>query len=225
MVGTEEFVSICRALCDQGAENINIVTGSHAIPALVEGIQAAKAAAIGVPVLWNSSAYESVAALELLDGVVDGYLPDLKTLDQALSERFFSAADYPSAAVCAIERMMQQSGMVVIRHLVLPDFLDSTYTVLKWFADKACGRALLSLMMQYTPIDAVGSGAPTRFVNEYEYETVLNWLDEFGIDEGFYQELEPDSAWLPDFNKPNPFSSDLSKPVWHWRAGVQAGLF
>jgi putative pyruvate formate lyase activating enzyme len=219
-VSTEEFVSICRMLHDARAENINIVTGSHAVPALVAGIQAVAAAAIPLPVLWNSSAYESSAALEMLAGLVDGYLPDLKTLDSALAARFFSAPDYPSVAVSALEQMMQQTRTVIIRHLVLPGLLDSTYTVLRWFAERAAGKAVLSLMMQYTPVDAGGRGAPDRMVNDYEYETVLGWLDEFGIDEGFYQELQTDSDWLPDFSKPNPFSAHLSKPVWHWRTGM-----
>ena len=213
-VSTEEFVSICRRIRDEGAANINIVTGAHAVPALVEALQEVRDAMIELPVLWNSSAYENVAALEMLAGTVDGYLPDLKTLDSDLASRFFSASDYPSVAVSAIEQMMKQSCTVIIRHLVLPGLLHSTYDVLRWFAEKAAGRAQLSLMMQYTPV-AQSLGAPARFVNEHEYETVLSYLDEFGIDEGFYQELQPDSEWLPDFSKANPFSSDLSKPIWH----------
>jgi putative pyruvate formate lyase activating enzyme len=224
----DEFIRICLTLQEEGAENINIVTGSHTVPALVEGLSSAKAQGLAIPVLWNSSAYERGETLELLEPVIDGYLPDLKTLNPALSRRFFNAPDYGERARKAILSMMDrrplsykknkekvlQSG-VIIRHLVLPGFLASTREVLQWFAEHARGRALLSLMTQYTPLNT--PLAPQRFINEEEYETVLGWLNEFGIEDGFYQELTADSDWLPDFARTNPFSSDLSLPVWHWK--------
>jgi putative pyruvate formate lyase activating enzyme len=115
---------------------------------------------------------------------------------------------------------------VIIRHLILPGFLESTRQVLRWFADNAQGRALLSLMTQYTPVkspringDAGPARIPSRYVSKAEYETVLAWCEEFGIEDGYCQELVRNSAWLPDFKRPNPFSSRLSKPVWHWRDG------
>jgi putative pyruvate formate lyase activating enzyme len=229
-----EFVRICLSLQKRGAENINLVTGSHAAPALVRGIAAARAEGLAIPVLWNSSAYESPEILALLEGAVDVYLPDLKTLDPALGKRFFNAPDYPDYAQRTILRMTegrelryQKEGRVlvsgvIIRHLVIPGFLAATREVLRWFADHVRGRALLSLMTQYTPVDGKGSGLagiPERYVSPEEDETLLGWLEEFGIDDGFYQELVPDSTWLPDFNRQNPFSSELSEPVWHWRDG------
>ncbi|MDR0554106.1 MAG: radical SAM protein [Treponema sp.] len=229
VVSPEEFTGICLNLQRLGAENINIVTGSHFAPALVLGIQNARNAGLRLPVLWNSSAYESAGGLSLLEDAVDVYLPDLKTLDTTLSRRFFNAPDYPEYAAAALERMMTVrklrfkerglsdspviTGGVVIRHLVLPGHLESTEGVLRWFAEHAQGRALLSVMTQYTP---VGTGGPRRFLNEREYETVLNWLDEFGIEEGFLQEPAADNNWLPDFKRENPFSSERSVPVWHW---------
>ncbi|GHV87837.1 hypothetical protein AGMMS50267_01970 [Spirochaetia bacterium] len=265
-----EFVRICLALQEKGAENINIVTGSHAVPALVSGIRAARERGLFIPVLWNSSAYESLDALSLLRDTVDVYLPDLKTLDRDIARRFFKAPDYPETAEAAILRMLEYRGTmqfgasrsggvaadgaekasasgvqeaagdgqvllsgVIIRHLVLPDYLDATRAVLRWFADHAQGRALLSLMTQYTPVkpgatDCSPMGvspmdysptAPARYINQQEYETLLGWLEEFGIEDGFYQELVPDNDWLPDFTRKNPFSSTLSQPVWHWKAG------
>jgi putative pyruvate formate lyase activating enzyme len=229
-----EFVRICLTLQEKGAENINIVTGSHAAPALAAGIQAARSRGLVIPALWNSSGYESLEALSLLAEVIDGYLPDLKTLDSAIAGRFFKAPDYGEVASAAVKRMLSlrdiryegavlRSG-VIVRHLVLPGRLESTRDVLRWFAEHAAGKGLLSLMTQYTPVGGADSGAdiPSRTVNEAEYETVLSWLDEFGIEDGFYQEPPlsgaPDSEWLPDFNRANPFPSALSTPVWHWRA-------
>jgi putative pyruvate formate lyase activating enzyme len=233
-----EFARICLALQEGGVENINLVTGSHAVPALVSGILSARRRGLELPVLWNSSAYESPQALSLLEDTVDVYLPDLKTLDREVSRRFFHAADYPEQAKAAIPRMIAARGApryapsrgtgpgegrvlvsgVLIRHLVLPGYLEATRQVLRWFAEHAQGRALLSLMTQYTPLSPDGN-ALDRYLDQGEYETLLGWLEELSIDDGFYQELAPDSGWLPDFNRPNPFSSTLSLPVWHWKAG------
>jgi putative pyruvate formate lyase activating enzyme len=212
---TDSFGGICMALQERGAENINIVTGGHAAPALVLGIRAARSMGLSIPVLWNSSAYEG--DLSILEDTVDIYLPDLKTLDGALAGRFFKAPDYPEYAERAILRMMEtRPGQVIVRHLVLPDHLDSTREALRWFAGHSRGRARLSLMTQYTP---VGAHVPGRYVSQGEYETVLGWLEEFDIGEGFYQELAPGDSWLPDFRRRNPFPPALSEPVWHWRTG------
>jgi len=215
-VTMEEFVSICRALQDRGAENINIVTGSHAAPALAAGVTLAREGGVSLPICWNSSGYENLQALSLLEGLADWYLPDLKTLDQDLAARFFGAPDYPEAAARAIRWMIRaRPGRVIVRHLALPGHLDSTREVLRWFGDHQEG-AVLSLMTQYTPVQT-GRPIPGRFLSPGEYETILRWLEEFGIDEGFCQEPFPGDEWLPDFRRPNPFSSDLSLPVWHYR--------
>jgi putative pyruvate formate lyase activating enzyme len=215
-VSTGEFTALCLELQNRGAENINIVTGSHAVPALAQCLSAAKTAGLRLPVLWNSSGYENPETLELLDGLIDTWLPDLKTLDSALAARFFNAPDYPAAAAGAILWMIgNRPGGVIIRHLILPGYLESTRAVLRWFADNATGKAQLSLMTQYTPIDGAYH-APGRFLDKREYETVMGWLEEFGIEDGFCQELVTGSDWLPDFNRPNPFASNLSVAIWHF---------
>jgi putative pyruvate formate lyase activating enzyme len=255
-VSTGEFAGICLALEKKGAENINLVTGSHAIPALIGGIRAAREQGLAIPVLWNSSAYEGMEALSLLADTVDVYLPDLKTLDREIARRFFRAPDYPEHATAAILKMLESRGKLiykplttpeslgasitaengilvsgtVIRHLVLPGYLEATREVIRWFADHAQGRSLLSLMTQYTPVKGIKADKvetpPGRYLNRKEYEQVCGWLEEFGIEEGFCQELVKDqelgqdSEWLPDFNRINPFSSELSQPVWHWKAGM-----
>ena len=217
-VCTEEFASICLALQGRGAENVNIVTGSHAAPAIAQGLGAAKTAGLAIPALWNSSGYDGIASLELLDGCIGFWLPDLKTLDSALAGRFFNAPDYPQVAAEAIQWMiLNKPGKVIVRHLVLPGYLESTHAVLRWFAEKASGGAQLSLMSQYTPIKAnAQSLGPGRFLTRQEYDTVLGFLEEFGIEDGFCQDLVTGSEWLPDFRRANPFSSNLSMPIWHY---------
>jgi putative pyruvate formate lyase activating enzyme len=225
-----EFARICLVLQEKGAENINIVTGSHAAPALIRGIAAARSRGLVIPALWNSSGYESPEILSLLSDTVDVYLPDLKTLDEEVAGRFFNAPDYPRRAGKAVLKMMESRELryndagtvmvsgVIIRHLVIPGFTAATRQVLRWFAENAQGRALLSLMTQYTPAGTV-PGIPEGYVGAEEYDAVIGWLEEFGIDDGFCQELAAGSDWLPDFGRSNPFSSDLSIPVWHWREG------
>jgi len=218
-ITSQEFAGVCAALRDKGAENINIVTGSHAVPGIIEGLIAAREAGITLPVLWNSSGYDSIEALELLQNYVDIFLPDIKTLDSILAQKFFNAPDYPKIVKAAVLKMIEitkkTKSRIIIRHLILPGYLESTRSVLRWFADNVKDHALMSLMTQYTPVTRNDKTKlmPNRFVSADEYETVLNWLDEFNIEDGFCQELVTGSAWLPDFNRPNPFSSELSVPV------------
>ncbi|WP_304222096.1 radical SAM protein [Gracilinema caldarium] len=252
VVSADECAQICLKLQKAGAENINIVTGSHAIPALVHSITRARELGLTIPILWNSSSYESVHALKQAETMIDVYLPDLKTLDSDFSGRYFNAPDYPATATAAITEMIKQKELrygpcraavraaeevkpidpdwplvlesgVIIRHLVLPDRLQDTRAVLAWFAEHAKGKALLSLMTQYTPIKSpknrYARELPNRFVNDKEYDTLQGWLEEFDIEDGFYQELVSDDSWLPDFTRTNPFSSELSVPIWHWSKG------
>jgi putative pyruvate formate lyase activating enzyme len=269
-----EFARICLALQEKGAENINIVTGSHAVPAIAEGIADARNRGLNIPVLWNSSGYELPSTLELLKETVDVFLPDMKTLDSGIAKRFFNAPDYPAVAAAAIEKMLKMRQLhfkgsilvsgVMVRHLVLPGQLKATHEVLHWFANRCAGQALLSLMFQFTPIyhgtapscteekarfihklkavrqdsfppwlfsnfsdntiNSPGFAIPDklsdRHITEQEYDMVLDWLAEFGIEDGYCQELVPGNVdWLPDFTKENPFPADLSVPVWHWRSG------
>jgi putative pyruvate formate lyase activating enzyme len=224
-VSREEFAEICLALQEHGAENINVVTGSHAARALAQGILAAREKGLSIPVLWNSSGYDGLESLEILKDLVDVYLPDLKTLDGEIATRFFNTPDYGDHAAAAILRMMEYRELrlektmlsgVMVRHLVIPGFLESTRQVLAWFAQNCKGRAMLSLMTQYTPVGQ-DAKTPGRFISEEEYDAVLSMLDEYGIDDGFCQELVTGSDWLPDFTRANPFSSELSVPVWHYK--------
>jgi putative pyruvate formate lyase activating enzyme len=232
IVTAEEFAEICLALQEHGAENINIVTGSHAAPALALGITAARKQGLCIPVLWNSSGYDGMETLEILKDIVDVYLPDLKTLDREIAARFFNAPDYGEHAMAAILKMMEYRKLrldktiasgVMLRHLVIPGLLENTRQVLRWFAENCKGRALLSLMTQYTPV-GTDTKIPDRYISEDEYKAVLFMLDEFEIDDGFCQELITGSEWLPDFTLPNPFSSELSVPVSRYRTLTTYGI-
>ena len=238
----EEFADICHALETAGAENINIVTGSHAVPTIATALRCSKEKGLSIPILWNSSAYEIPETLERLDGLVDVWLPDIKTLNPLLSEATFQASDYPKVAKKAIRHMIDRHPLiithpddtaypegkimsgVIVRHLALPGRLPDTELVLQWFSEHIADRALFSLMTQYTPVPKNPQARnldafPDRLLKQDEFNILTEMLEKYEINTGFYQELVEDTEWLPDFSLRQPFSSALAKPVWHWREG------
>ncbi len=248
-VSQDDFVDICLRLQALGAENINIVTGSHQIPLLAQYLKKAKESGLSIPVAWNSSAYESVEMLELLKDVVDIWLPDLKTLNPQMSRVLFGAEDYPSVAKKSIRWMLEHSPIyieekmqngeskekmtsgVIIRHLFLPGRFEDTALTLEWLKKHADTRACISLMSQYTPVPFTGSEAElesrnnslkafeNRLVNQSEDADLRDLIEAYDFDFLFYQDLSDDTSWLPDFTREQPFSSKLARPVWHWNYG------
>lgn len=245
-VEREEFADICLALQEKGAENINIVTGTHAAPAITAFLKEAVNRGLSVPVVWNTSAYETSETLEALSEVVNIWLPDIKTLNAAVASAAFKCPDYPETACRAVLKMAELSKLkfaaskdktacpsdkitsgVIVRHLALPGKIEESGKVIEWFASHLKEKAILSLMTQYTPVpsetrtekreSAKNLPFEQRFINRHEDNRLKQFLCEYGIEDGFYQELAPGSGWLPDFKKIMTFSSALSVPVWHWQ--------
>ncbi|MBQ9494793.1 MAG: radical SAM protein [Treponema sp.] len=258
VVSQEEFVAICLRLQDAGAENINLVTGSHHIPNIAAYASAAKNAGLVIPFCWNSSAYESIEMLELLKDIVSIWLPDLKTLSPTLAAELFGARDYPETATSTISWMIehfplkisdtsssenarntateQRSNIshekitqgVIVRHLFLPGRFEETAATLEWLKQHADGKAIVSLMSQYTPVPSAEynaqrqralSAIENRFVNKTEDCDLRDLIDAYAFSYLFYQELSNDTSWLPDFARVQPFSNTLAKPLWHWSCG------
>ena len=226
----EEFLVLVKKLKEAGAENLNLVTPSHFIPSLEELLPEVRA--MGLPVVWNSSAQESAEALEKIFPLVDIFLPDMKTLDSRVADHYYHYKKYPEVAKTSIEEMVRRKPLifdergvmkqgVLLRHLVLPGELESTREVFHWFSENLKDRALLSIMSQYTPVvsPAYPHPDPSRYLDEDEYDIVMNMLVDFDLEEGFIQEWITGSDWLPDFNQSRPFSSELSRAVWHWKEG------
>ena len=248
-VSKQEFAEICLRLQDAGAENINLVTGSHHIPALAEGLAEARRQGLTLPVCWNSSGYDSPDMLALLDGLVTIYLPDLKTLSPALSSELCAANDYGERAKEAILWMIRHNPLnivdvrkngetkeklvqgVIVRHLFLPGRFDETAAVLEWLKQNVDGMAIISLMSQYTPVPFKGSetelarrkkalsAIENRLVNQQEDADLQDLIAAYDFEYLFYQDLSDDTSWLPDFNRTQPFSNALAKPFWHWKSG------
>ncbi|MBQ3825094.1 MAG: radical SAM protein, partial [Spirochaetaceae bacterium] len=249
-VTKQEFAEICLRLQDAGAENINLVTGSHHIPVLAEGLSEARRQGLTLPVCWNSSGYDSPEMLALLDGLVTIYLPDLKTLSPVLSRQLCAAEDYAEKAKAALKWMISHNPLkivevekkgekkekmlqgVIIRHLFLPGRFDETAAVLDWLKNNADGKAIISLMSQYTPVPFKDteselarrtkalSAIENRLVNKSEDADLQDLIAAYDFEYLFYQDLSDDTSWLPDFTRTQPFSNALAKPLWHWRDGL-----
>ncbi len=209
-VGTPMDCRQLRALFEdlisQGAENIDLVTPTHFLPTIVPALSPK----LPVPVVYNCGGYEWVETLRELEGKIDVYLPDLKYADARLARALSGAADYFPVAAAAIKEMVRQVGPVqwegeklrkgvVIRHLILPGFVDNSLKVLDWIGETfAPGQVQVSLMRQYTPMP--GLPAPLdRRVTQEEYDAVLSWMYLNDL-EGFTQEADAaDAGFIPDF--------------------------
>ena len=193
-------------LIAQGAENIDLVTPTQYLPT----IRPALTPKLSVPVVYNCGGYEKAETIESLNGLVDIYLPDMKYADNRLAAALSGCKDYFQVAAKAIKEMVRQVGPVqwngdkvvkgvIIRHLILPGFVDNSLKVLDWIGETfAPGEVLVSLMRQYTPMP--GMPAPLdRPITEDEYDSVLSWMFLNDL-EGFTQEdTAADTAFIPDF--------------------------
>ena len=156
------------ALQRQGCHNINFVTPEHVVPQVLEALAIAVPLGLRVPLVYNTSAYDSAESLSWLDGVIDIYMPDFKYWTAAASARYLMAADYPEAARVALREMHRQVGDLVLdergiarrglllRHLVMPGASDETRAILTWVATTLSPSTYVNLMDQYRPAGRVG---------------------------------------------------------------------
>lgn len=205
-ISSERLGEIMLQLQDeQRAANINLVTASHygpTVAAVLRDLRTGSAEKLHVPVVWNTSGYESTGMLELLEGLVDVYLVDLKYARSATAACLSRAKDYPQIALAAIEQMIDQVGEpcfddggyltqgVIVRHLVLPGYVDESLEVLSLIHEHFGRRVLVSIMDQFTIVDDSldyrSYGLERTLVRE-DYERVLDHADELGM-EYFWQE-------------------------------------
>ena len=188
------------------ANNINLVTATHFTSTVADAIAKAKSRGLKIPVVWNSGGYETVDTLRMLEGLVDVYLPDLKYYDAGVAEMYSRAPDYFDVACKALDEMYRQVGKpefanghdgiendimtrgMVVRHLVLPTHADDSKHVIKYLHDRFGDDIYISIMSQYTP---VADGLPpelTRPVSEEEYESIVEYAVDIGVENGFTQE-------------------------------------
>ena len=218
-VSEKQLASIMIALRDDGAASINLVTGTHFIPSIVTALKDAKSRGLDIPVVWNSSGYESVEALKLIDPLIDLYLVDVKTLDRGVASRFCGLERYADAIVPVMKFLRRrhpvtdlENGLkgTLVRHLVFPGCIDATVDFLHWYADNFRDSCRLSLMVQFVP-PKEDPGFPK--ITKAEYDMLLDLLDELDID-GFVQETSDNEIlWIPDFRRANPFPQGFADPL------------
>ena len=203
-------------LVEKGVHNLNFVTPTHYTELLLHLIERIKRK-VNIPIVWNTSGYECVETINMLDGLVDVYLPDYKYADPTLAKKLSSAENYPDVAIAAIKRMVDQRGAVVVnddgimtsgvmvRHLVLPGYRANSMSVLDRLADEiGTDKIYLSLMSQYTPDFYKKSQDSSdknlrRTLTSFEYGRVSDYAVGLGFN-GFFQDRQSaDPSFTPEF--------------------------
>ncbi len=213
-VSVDDLTALMLELQLCGAHNINLVTPSHFAPQVRHALLLAKNNGLALPVVWNSSGYESVATLRSLEGLVDIYLPDLKFMDAQAAARYCAAPDYPRVATHALVEMNRQVGALalnaqglarrglLVRLLVLPGNAGRADLALQWLADTLGANTAVSLMGQYYPAHRAAQFPElNRSVAPAEYEAVRSRLEELGFTRGFVQAVGSGPDWTPDFRQ------------------------
>jgi putative pyruvate formate lyase activating enzyme len=194
----EELAKIFLGLERKGVHNINLVTPSHFVPQIAEAIRLAKADGINIPFVYNSSGYDAISSLRLMEGLVDIYMPDLKYGADDLGQRYSNVPNYFSVASKALSEMYRQVGAplirdgvmqkgLLIRHLVLPGLNEDSFAVLNWIKANT-PLAGVSLLAQYSPAYKAGKFKEiNRRLAANEYQSVASRLNAIGLNKGFMQ--------------------------------------
>lgn len=219
-VGFEQFKqTLLRLQNEEHAANINLVTPSHYVPTIAEALRQLRKVSVEefpegsvvnggssgdrlvIPVVYNTSSYDSVESLRQLKGLIDIYLADFKYISPEVARKLSHAANYPEVALAALDEMVAQVGFwsenahgllekgIIVRHLVLPGHIEESFQVLRVLHERYGNKIRLSIMNQYTPLrgDLVRYGLSGKVSNE-EYESVLDYADYLGIKDYFWQE-------------------------------------
>ncbi len=214
VISKERLSDIFMELADKGANNINLVTPGQYIPDIVWAVNDAKSRGMKLPIIYNTSGYENVTELKLLEGIVDVYLPDFKYMDSTLSARYSRAKDYPSVAKQGLSEMVRQqpdvviddaTGLiqkgVIVRQLLLPGHVNDAKAVLKYLYDTYHDHVYISMMSQFTPIALKDYPEINRTVTRREYERLVDYALEIGITNAFIQEGDvAKDSFIPAFD-------------------------
>lgn len=216
-VSVERLAGLFLDLEAQGALNVNLVTATHYAPQVRAAVSRARAEGLALPVVWNTSGYETPQAVAANRGTVDVYLADLKYADAALGARYSQAPDYPAVALAALDAMVEAVGPlafdeyhgqerlvggVIVRHLLLPGCLEDSKAVVRLVHERYGDAVRLSLMSQYTPVLATAAASGDdgarrildrcpelgRTVPSEDYETLLDYADELGVEDYYWQD-------------------------------------
>lgn len=213
-VSRGRLTKIFLELQNQGAHNLNLVTPTHYLPDIIPALRMAKKEGLNLPVVYNSGGYESLETLESLCEVVDVFLPDLKFASVSTGKELANAPDYFKVAAAAIRRMAELTGSckidnnglirrgLIVRHLILPGKVEESRTILKWIKDELPKWVMVSLMGQYLPVgNAINHPTLGQKVNIAEYDAVVDYLFQLGLENGYVQEISAASdEFIPEFD-------------------------
>lgn len=214
VISKERLSDIFMELAVKGANNINLVTPGQYIPDIVWAVNDAKSRGMKLPIIYNTSGYENVTELKLLEGIVDVYLPDFKYMDSTLSAMYSRAKDYPSVAKQALSEMVRQqpdvviddaTGLiqkgVIVRQLLLPGHVNDAKAVLKYLYDTYHDHVYISMMSQFMPIALKDYPEINRTVTRREYERLVDYALKIGITNAFIQEGDvAKDSFIPAFD-------------------------
>lgn len=197
----DRLVNIFYELQEKGAANINLVTGEHFAVHIAHALEKARASKLKIPVVFNCGGYVKESTLEMLDGLVDVYLPDFKYMNPETARKYSLAPDYPSVAKAAIAKMVRncpkvefdENGMikkgVIVRHLCLPGFVKESKEIIKYLYETYGNNIYISIMSQYTPLEnAVKYPEINRKLKKSEYERILDYAVRIGVENAFIQD-------------------------------------
>lgn len=203
-----------RRLVDAGMQTVSLITATPWLEAVLEALELYRPP---VPLVWNTSGYETVETLKRLEGIVDVYLPDFKHYSEKMGQLCAKAPDYFTAASAALKEMCRQTGPaqydeegimrkgVLIRHLILPGLTGESIRLLDWIAENLPAGTPVSLMRQYLPCNNVNIPGLTRKITEREYQRVRQHMIGLGLP-GFLQEaVSADEGFIPLFNRDESF--------------------
>lgn len=213
----KEFSSICLNLQKQGANNINLVTPTHFVPLIVEGLKLAKQKGLTIPIVYNTSSYENIETIKMLNEIVDIYLPDLKYYNDDYAIKYSHAPNYFKVASNAINEMIKQVGLptfnengimtkgVIVRHLMMPGLKEDTKKILNYLYNKYQDTIYISIMNQYTPIKHFDKYQELNHkITDEDYNEIIDYAIDLGIKKAFIQEGDTASeSFIPDFLNQN----------------------
>ena len=212
-VSIEKFANICLELQEKGANNINLVTPTHYIEKIKEGLIIAKEKGLKIPIVYNTSSYENVESLKTLEGLIDIYLPDLKYYNDEYAIKYSKCNNYFKYATLAIEEMYRQVGTpvfdkkgimkkgVIVRHLMLPELYEDSRKIIKYLYDKYNHNIYISIMNQYTPLRKLEYTNLNKKLSNEEYYNMIDFAYNLGIRNCFVQEENTASkSFIPHFD-------------------------
>ena len=217
-VTIEELGGLMLSLEGMGAATLNLVTGTHFIPSIIKALDIARKKGLTLPVVWNSSGFERIEALALIDPYIDVYLLDCKTLDRNVAKVYCGGAKYVPSILPVLDYVkgthpytdLDRLKGTILRHLVFPGTLNATRKFLRVFAERYKDAFFLSLMTQFVPPLGDLSFSP---LTEEECDSLVYLMEDLGIEDGFMQDPgDDDVLWIPDFRKDRPFPESFSDP-------------